>query len=76
MPPTRKYAIRIPLNESFARLRQRKGYSQKNIAKSIGISQSDYSNYEKGLNILDSGDLVKLFALYGSDLNHLLEKQV
>lgn len=53
-------------------LRAERGYSQADVAKSLGISQQTYSNYESKGTPPDSKALIFLCKLYGVSADYLL----
>ena len=52
-------------------LRKRKGLTQSEVAKVIGISQNNYSYWENGKVKIDGESLKKLALLYGVSVNDL-----
>ena len=66
--------ITTPLYKNFTKLRKQNCYSQDYVATKLGISQNAYSKFERGKNALASDNLIKLFELYGADLNVFLEE--
>ena len=55
-------------------LRKEKGLTQVELAKQIGIGQSGYSDWERGITKIDSESLTKLSALFSVSVGYLLGK--
>lgn len=55
-------------------LRKAKGLTQVELAKQIGIGQSGYSDWERGITKIDSESLTKLSALFSVSVGYLLGK--
>ena len=53
-------------------LRKEKGFSQAEIAKSLGITQQAYANYERGVREADYDTLAKLAKLFDTSIDFLL----
>lgn len=53
-------------------LRTQKGYSQKELAAMLGISQPAYANYERGAREADYGTLSRLAGIFGVSVDYLL----
>ena len=53
-------------------LRTEKGYSQKDIAQLLGITQQAYANYERGARQADYDTLNKLADIFGVSVDYLL----
>lgn len=53
-------------------LRKAKGLTQVELAKQIGIGQSGYSDWERGVTKMDSGSAAKLAALFSVSVGYLL----
>ena len=56
----------------LTKLRQQKGYSQKNVAKDLGISPALLSHYEKGIRECGLDFLIKLANYYDVSCDYLL----
>lgn len=54
--------------------RKAKGYTQQEVAKYIGLSQSAYSDWERGVSNIDSSSLTKLAGLLDVTVDYLLGK--
>lgn len=54
------YALKYELGGRIRRFRKERGYSQKELAAMIGVSNSRLSNWEKGLNRPDADILAAL----------------
>lgn len=59
------------LQNELKRYREKNNYSQKEIAKKINITQSAYSNYEKGKRLPNIEILIKLANIYDISLDIL-----
>ena len=55
--------------------RKRKGYSQKDVADIIGVTQSQYSRYESGATNTPADILAKLADLFDVSVDYLLERE-
>ncbi len=53
-------------------LREDKDLSQKELAKTIGMSQTGYSKYETGENDIPTNILIKLAEFYNTSVDYLL----
>lgn len=53
-------------------LRKRKGLTQVELAKQIGIGQSGYSDWERGITRIDSESLAKLSAIFSVSVGYIL----
>ncbi len=53
-------------------LRKGKGLTQVELAKQIGIGQSGYSDWERGITRIDSESLAKLSALFSVSVGYIL----
>ena len=58
--------------ENIRKLRTDTGYTQKQIAKLLGVSQNTYSQYEIGVLNYPVDALVKLADFYGVSVDYLL----
>ena len=58
--------------ENIRSLRIDKGYTQRQIAEVLGISQNTYSQYEVGVLNYPVDALLKLADLYGVSVDYLL----
>lgn len=58
--------------ENIRNLRIDRGYTQKQIAEYLGISQNTYSQYEVGILNYPVDAVVKLSAFYGVSTDYLL----
>ena len=58
--------------ENIRSLRIDRGYTQKQIAEYLGISQNTYSQYEVGILNYPVDAIVKLAAFYGVSTDYLL----
>ena len=59
---------------TLAQIRKVNGYSQKEVAGWIGISQATYSAYERGRNEPPAEILVRLSYLYGCKVDLLIQR--
>lgn len=59
---------------TLAMVRKDKGYSQKEVAAWIGISQATYSAYERGRNEPPAEILVRLSYLYACRVDDLIQR--
>ena len=53
-------------------LRQDKDLTQKQIADTLGMSQTGYSKYETGENDIPTAILIKLSVFYNTSIDYLL----
>ena len=60
------------ISQRLKELRQEKGVSQKEIAKTIGISVSAYSNYEQGIREPSNEILIRLCKYFNVTSDYLL----
>ena len=58
--------------ENIRNLRTDRGYTQKQIAEHLGISQNTYSQYEVGILNYPVDAVVKLAMFYGVSTDYLL----
>ena len=58
--------------ENIRNIRIDRGYTQKQIAEYLGISQNTYSQYEVGILNYPVDAIVKLSAFYGVSTDYLL----
>ena len=58
--------------ENIRNLRLDKGYTQKQIAQMLGISQNTYSQYEIGVLNYPVDVIIKLADFYGTTTDYLL----
>lgn len=54
-------------------LRKEKGYTQTQVAKDMGMSQTGYSKYETGENDISTHILIKLAKYYCVTTDYILE---
>lgn len=60
------------LRDNIIMLRNRKGYSQEEVAEKIGISRQAYAKWEKGESVPDVMRCQKLAELYDTSIDSLL----
>lgn len=65
----------MELNEKLAMLRKNNGYSTRELAANLGVSQSSISLWEKGERKPDYENIVKLAELYSVSTDFLLGSQ-
>ena len=53
-------------------LREDHDYTQKELAKILGMSQTGYSKYETGENDVPTSILIALSRLYGTSIDYIL----
>lgn len=58
--------------ERVIRLRKLHGFTQKQVADKLGISQQAYSLYERGLRAIHIDIFVSLAILYGTTVDYIL----
>lgn len=58
--------------ENIRKLRTDRGFTQKQIAEMLGVSQNTYSQYEIGVLNYPVDALVKLAEFYGVSVDYLL----
>ena len=59
--------------ENIRNLRLDNGYTQKQIAQMLGISQNTYSQYENGQRQVPIPVLIRLAEYYNTSVDYLLE---
>lgn len=59
------------MGNRLRKAREKKGYSQKYVAESLGITNSSLSNYERGERDPDTSILNRLADLYGVTMDYL-----
>ncbi len=64
---------RKEFHERLLDLREKNDLMQKEISKELGISQQEYSNYERGTREVPLHVLLKLSKLYGISTDYLLD---
>ena len=64
------------LGERLAKIRKEKGYTQKNLAYKLSVSQQVISNIERDASTPDIGFLIHLADLYNMSLDELMERRV
>lgn len=57
-------------------LRQKKNYSQEEMAKYLGIARTTYASYEQGKREPDNATLVKLSSFFGVSTDDLLGNDI
>lgn len=60
------------IGERLIKLREEKGYLQRDVAEKVGIAPNTLSGYERNLRSPDPGTLVKLANFYGVSVDDLL----
>ena len=60
------------LSKQIVRLRKKKGMSQSQLAKALGISPSTVGMYEQGRRIPELNVLIKIANLFGVSLDYLI----
>lgn len=60
--------------EAIQETRKSKGYSQKEVASLLGLSQPRYSGYENGRSEIPAEFLVRLSYLYGTSVDTLVQR--
>ena len=64
------------LGENLKKYRKICGFRQDDVAKVIGVDRSDYTYYENGKTEPNVGNLKKIAAMFGVDMNTLLGYEV
>lgn len=67
--------IKIEIGQILLDLRKRKGYSQAEIAKYLGITTAAYQNYEAGRREMNYKNIRKLADLYNVTIDYLLARE-
>jgi len=62
----------MSIGERLTRLREERGYLQRDVADKIGIAPNTLSGYERNLRSPDPNTLVKLAKFYGVSVDHIL----
>ena len=62
------------ISESLTELRLNKGLSQLQLAKSAGLKQQSISRWEKGDNLPNILDCIRLADFYGISLDELVNR--
>lgn len=63
------------LKDNLMMLRRLKGYSQEQIAETIGISRQAYAKWESGVTVPDVDKAAKLAAFYGTTVDALMKTE-
>ncbi len=61
---------------NIKKLREEKGFTQKEIANLLGVTHTAISNYEKGIREPNIKNLIKLADIFGCSLDELLREEV
>lgn len=62
----------MSIGERLTKLREDKGFMQKDVAEKIGIAPNTLSGYERDVRNPDSETLIKLAKFYGVSIDYLL----
>lgn len=62
------------IGQRLRELRLRKGLSQRQLAKAVGLSYGAIYNYEAGLRVPDTEALVRLADFFGTSVDALLNR--
>lgn len=62
----------MDIGERLTKLREDRGYLQRDVADKIGIAPNTLSGYERNLRSPDTNTLVKLANFYGVSVDHIL----
>jgi len=54
------------------KLRQKKGWHQTELAKTLGVSQATLSNWERGIHDPDNESLAKIAKIFNCTIDYLL----
>lgn len=65
----------MSIGEVLTRLREEKGYMQKDVADKLGMAPNTLSGYERDLRSPDPKVLVKLAKFYGTSVNTILGEE-
>lgn len=68
----RKVTERSPVGERIKDIRKKKGWTQKELAEKMGISQETVSKWEAGERFVKAEDVILLAAVFGIDCHLLL----
>lgn len=66
----------MSIGERLMKLREEKGFLQRDVAEKIGIAPNTLSGYERNLRSPDPMTLSKLADFYGVSVDYLLGKEV
>jgi len=66
----------MSIGERLVKLREERGYLQRDVADKIGIAPNTLSGYERNLRNPDSETLVKLANFYGVTVDYLLGVEI
>lgn len=64
--------MNVEVAQRLAKLRRSKGYSQEELAESLGLSRQAVSKWERAESSPDTGNLIALAKLYGVTIDELL----
>lgn len=64
------------LSERIHELRMRQGYTQVSLAKKLGVSKQAVSNWENGMSVPDSEQLIKIAVILETTVSELLGTKV
>ena len=67
-------AIKEEIAKNILFYRKRAGYTQKELARMLGVNNSAVSNWENGLNSIDIDTLFKACEIFGITLNDMYGK--
>lgn len=62
----------MDIGERLTKLREDRGYLQRDVADKIGIAPNTLSGYERNLRSPDTNTLVKLANFYGVSVDYIL----
>lgn len=62
----------MSIGERLTKLREEKGYMQKEVAEKVGIAPNTLSGYERDVRTPDAETLVKLAKFYGVSVDYIL----
>lgn len=66
----------MSIGERLVKLREERGYLQRDVADKIGIAPNTLSGYERNLRNPDSETLAKLANFYGVTVDYLLGVEI
>ncbi len=64
------------IGENIAKIRNVQGLTQEHLAKYLGVSREQISNYERGVRSISVTELNKLSDLFGVELSDLFEENL
>ena len=70
-----KKSMSCPINEKLVKLREERGFTQKEVAKHINITQQGYSAYERGSSVPPIDVIASLADFYDLNIDYILRDE-